>query len=220
MSPDHADRPRERLACHGPEALNAEQLVAVVLGSGRAGESVQVLARRVLAEIGGLAALSRARVGELRAIEGLGLARATRLVAGFALGRRALIGSALCPTVAGPEDVYELMRPRLVGVAHESFWVLALSVKNQVVEHREISRGSLTGVDVHPREVFRFLITARAAAAVVVHNHPSGDPTPSCEDIELTRRLAVCGQLVGIPLVDHVIVATHGFRSVMSEGDW
>ncbi|MBT8495385.1 MAG: DNA repair protein RadC [Deltaproteobacteria bacterium] len=219
MSPDPAERPRERLAVHGPEAMSADQLVAVVLGCGQAGESALELARRILAEVGGLSRLSRARAGELCALRGLGPARATRLEAAFALGRRALGAVSAHPTVAGAEDVYQLMQPLVAGLAHESFWVLALSVKNQVLERREIGRGSLTGVDVHPREVFRFLITARAAAGVVVHNHPSGDPNPSPEDLELTHRLRACGQLVGVPLVDHVIVAAHGFRSVMAVGE-
>ena len=208
--------PRERLLLEGVEGLGSDELLAVLLGTGMRGEGAVGTARRILERRGGLAELSRARGSELVGIPGLGPARAARVVAAFALGRRALASEAqVHPTVHGPPDVDRLMRPRLVGLGHEAFWVLALSVKNQVLDLVEVGRGSLTGFDVHPREVFRFLALARAAAAVVVHNHPSGDPAPSPEDIELTQRLVLAGRLFGIPVIDHVIVASGGYRSII-----
>lgn len=210
------ERPRERLAVEGADALSADELLSVVLGTGMAGESALDTARRVIRTRGGLRPLSRARVSELLAVPGLGPARAARVVAAFCLGRRVI--SALPeprPVVRGPDDVASFMGPRLVGLGHEAFWVVALTVKNEVLDLLEVGRGTLTGVDVHPREVFRFLTLAQAAAAVVVHNHPSGDPSPSPEDIELTQRLVLAGQLLGIPLLDHVIVAASGHLSII-----
>jgi len=209
-------RPRERLLVEGAGGLASDELLAVVLGTGMPGEAALVVARRILAATGGLGALSRARGRELLAIPGLGPARAARLVAAFSLGRRALEDwPEGRPVLASAADVDRLMRPRLGGLGFETFWVVALSVKNEVLDLEEIGRGSLTSVDVHPREVFRFLALGRAARGVLVHNHPSGDPTPSGEDIELTRRMILAGQLFGIPIVDHVVVAAKGFRSVV-----
>ena len=111
-------------------------------------------------------------------------------------------------------DVYDRVWPRLAGLAQEVFMVLAIDVRNVVLEEIEVARGSLTQVEVHPREVFRPLIRIGAAGAIAVHNHPSGDPTPSPEDLALTRRLREVGELVGIPLVDHVVVAERGCRSM------
>jgi len=192
-----------------------EELIAELLGGGDANRK---LARQVLHRAGGLEGLSRAKASELLPVAGLGSARARQIVAALSLGRLAVHGPwPARPLVRGPEDVALLMRPRLAGLSVETFWVLALSARNHVVDSAEVARGTLTSVHVHPREVFRFLVRVSAAAGVLVHNHPSGDPSPSPDDVELTERVALAGELMGIPIVDHVIVTTGGFQSVAGE---
>jgi DNA repair protein RadC len=162
-----------------------------------------------------LLALSQASVAELCSIEGIGEALATRIVASFQLGRLALEAS--LPSVAvvrGPEEVYNRLRGRMGALPQEVFMVLALDVRGRVIDEIEVARGTLAGVDVHPREVFRPLIRRSAFACVVAHNHPSGDPTPSAEDYQLSERLQEVGRLVGIELLDHVVIATGGYCSM------
>jgi DNA repair protein RadC len=209
-----AERPRERLRASGIESLSAIELVALVLGTGTAGASAEVLAAELLASSGGLVPLARAAPRELTEVAGIGEARAARLAAAFELGRRALLGDAPAGRLMSPADVAALLRPRFHGVMQEVFIVVALDTRLRLLEEIEIARGVLDGVVVHPREVFRPLIRRGAAAAVLAHNHPSGDPTPSREDLELTRRLRAVGDLVGIPIVDHVVVADGAFASI------
>ncbi len=201
-----------------------EELLALVLGTGTARRTAVEVARGVLSVCGGLVPLSRATSMELAGLPGLGHARATRLVAAFELGRRAIVQPLANATIRAPADVYDYLWPRLSGSMQEAFWVLALDARNVVTGEVEISRGSLTGVEVHPREVFRPLIRHAAAAAVVAHNHPSGDPTPSESDLAVTRRLRRAGDLLGIPVIDHVVIGADGFASIAEmaglEDDW
>ncbi len=207
-------RPRERLWTAGVCGLAADELIAVVLGVGGGGQSAQQVGRALLSHCGGLAGLSRASAQELTAVPGVGAAQAARLVAAFDLGRRALGEAASGASLGSAADVFTRLRPRLGGLTQEVFVVLALDVRNVVIGELEIARGCLTGVEVHPREVFRPLIRCGAAAAIAAHNHPSGDPMPSPEDIELTRRLRAAGDLVGIPLLDHVVVGASDYSSI------
>lgn len=212
---DPAERPRERLLTHGAERLGATELIALVLGTGASGRPAPAVARHILTHTGDLAGLAAARPGELCAIPGVGQARAARLVAGLHLGARATNARRQRGApVTGPGDVFERMRPRLAGLSQEVFIALALDARGGVIEEIEVARGCLTGVEVHPREMFRPLIRAAAASAVAVHNHPSGDPSPSHEDIALTRRLRAVGEVVGIPLVDHVVIGDDDYRSL------
>jgi DNA repair protein RadC len=208
----------------GGAALLGEELLALVLGTGTAHRSAVEVARAVLSSAGGLVALSRATSIELSDVPGLGEARAARVVAAFELGRRALVEPMAGTTIGGPSDVYDYLSPRLRGSMQEVFWVLALDARNTITSELEIARGTLMGVDVHPREVFRPLIRQAAAAAVVAHNHPSGDPTPSELDLALTRRLRRAGDLLGIPLLDHLVIGADGFASIAEliavEDDW
>jgi DNA repair protein RadC len=209
-----APRPRERF-CADAGATSDAELVALVLGTGVRGKSAVAVGEDVLAHCGGIAAASRATPHELARIPGVGPARAVRLAAAFALGRRALCrermpGAPLIEAV----DVYEYAWPRLAGLGHEIFLMLALDARHALIADFEVARGSLTGVEIHPREVFRPLIKVGAAAAVAVHNHPSGDPTPSTADLELTERLHAAGVLLAIPIIDHVVVADGGWISV------
>lgn len=208
-------RPREELIAYGAERISTLRLLAIVLGSGSKAQSVDELARVLLDSVGGVVALSQASPIELCTISGIGEALATRIVASFQLGRRVLEAS--LPSTAlvrGPEDVYNRLRGRLANLSQEVFVVLALDVRGRIIDEIEIARGSLASVEVHPREVFRPLIRRSAFACVVAHNHPSGDPTPSPDDLLLTDRLQAVGSLVGIELLDHIIVASGGYRSM------
>lgn len=213
------DRPRERLAAQGPACLTDAELVAILLGSGRAGENAVDLAGGLLARLGGLRGLAEATAPELCAQRAIGPARAAVLRAALELGRRAVgtrprrgerLGSA--------SDVWTHYRARLALAVVEEFWVLALDVRHRLQLELCAARGSLTGVEVHPRDVFRPLIRTSAAAVIFCHNHPSGDPTPSRQDIELTARLREVGELCGIAVLDHVVVAADGYASLAERG--
>lgn len=212
------ERPRERCYAIGPDHVSDDELIALVLGTGTRGKSAVSLAREVLDDSGGVAALGRQLPAALAQHSGIGRARAVQLAAAFALGRRALTHErARDRPLFTPHDVYDLLWPSLAGVEQEVFVMVALDARNLVVAEVEIARGSLTGVEVHPRECFRPMIRVGAAAAMAAHNHPSGDPTPSEADVALTGRLVEAGYLLGIPLVDHVVVASGGFVSI---SDW
>jgi DNA repair protein RadC len=213
VTPAH-ERPRERLLRHGGDPLSSEELIALVLGTGAPGRSAVEVARLLLRETGGLVDLARANPRELARVHGIGAARAARLVAAFQLGKRAMVEPASKIVVREASDVHRHLRPRLQGMTQEVFVVLALDARNAVLDEIEVARGSLTGVEVHPREVFRPLIRQAAAAAVVAHNHPSGDAQPSPSDIALTRRLRLAGDLVGIPILDHIVIGGDDFTSV------
>jgi len=208
------ERPRERLFQHGGDPLSIEELIALVLGTGSRGKSAVEVARSLLQEAGGLVDLSRANPRELAQVRGIGSARAARLVAAFQLGRRALSFPSERAVLREPADVYRHLRPRLQGMTQEVFLVLVLDARNGVVDEIEVARGTLTGVEVHPREVFRPLVRQAAAAAIVAHNHPSGDSQPSPDDIALTRRLQLAGELLGIPILDHIVIGRDDFTSV------
>jgi len=212
---ERSDGPRERLMAHGGERISDPELLAVILGTGMRGKSAVALAEEVLRAVGGLQALSRAAPSELVGVAGIGEARALRLAAAFHLGRRAVeVQRAARPAIISPADVWLRMRGRVAGLPQEVFLVLGIDAKNVVIDEVEVARGTLTGVDVHPRDVFRPLIRMSAAAGVVTHNHPSGDPRPSQEDIELTRRLREIGLIVGIPIVDHIVLGARGYTSI------
>lgn len=214
MDIDPEDRPRERLLARGGEHVSDRDLVAVILGTGARGRSAEVLADQMLREAGGLVPLSRASPRELVGVAGIGEARALRIAAAFHLGRRAIDRARAAEPIISPDQVWRRLRPRVAGLTQEVFLVLAIDARNQVLEELEIARGTLTGVDVHPRDVFRPLVRIAAAGGVVAHNHPSGDPTPSSEDVELTGRLREAGHLLGIPIVDHIVIAERGYTSM------
>jgi len=210
-----AERPRERLLVLGGERVSDQELLAVVLGTGTPGKDALALAGEILRVTGGLMALARASPRELVGVAGIGEARALRIAAAFHLGRRAVdVSRAAQPSLLSPADVWWRLRSKVAGLPQEVFIVLGIDVKNAVLEEVEVARGTLTGVDVHPRDVFRPLIRMSAAAALVAHNHPSGDPRPSTEDIELTRRLREAGDLIGIPVIDHIVLGATGWTSI------
>jgi DNA repair protein RadC len=213
------DRPRERMAAQGPQALADHELLAILLGTGRPGENVVELASALLARLGGLRDLAEARQEELCAQPGVGRARAAVVHAALEIGRRAAGARPRRGARLGAApDVWAHFRARLASAAVEEFWVLGLDVRHRLQLELCAARGSLTGVEVHPREVFRPLIRGAAAAAIFCHNHPSGDPTPSRQDVELTRRLREVGELCGITVLDHVVVAADGYTSLAERG--
>ncbi|MGH0028648.1 MAG: RadC family protein [Myxococcota bacterium] len=213
------DRPRERLLRLGSTSLSDAELLALLLRTGSRGRTALEVAQRVLAERGGLAGLARSAVEELVRVPGLGPARAAGVLAAVELGRR-LAGRRLPERLAvrDPGDVFRHFHPRLRDADQECFVALLLDGRHRLLREEWISRGTLTASLVHPREVFRPALRACAAALVLVHNHPSGDPTPSPEDRQVTRRLARAGELLGIQVVDHVVVAERGYASLREEG--
>jgi len=197
------DRPRERMLTYGADALGDVELLALVLGGGSS-------MRRALAALdgcGGLGGLARAGAHELVAVEGIGIAGATAIAAALELGRR--MGRLELPyatALRGPDDVARYARASFGDAPQETFVVLGLDARQRVRLVRTVAIGSVAQVDVHPREVFRELVRAGMHSAIAVHNHPSGEPEPSQADIELTRRLADVGRILGIPLLDHLVV--------------
>jgi DNA repair protein RadC len=216
VMPDTAnlERPRERLWRRGVQTIPDVELIALIVGTGVRSQPVLSIASSLVESTGGVVALSRASPHELAQVRGVGAARAARIAAAFELGRRALESEHRRDSLVRPEDVYRCVAPRLAGLQQEVFLAIGLDVRNGLLDVVEVARGSLAGVEVHPREVFRPLVRMAAAGAVLVHNHPSGDPTPSFEDVELTRRLRSVGDVLGIPVVDHVVVTDRQFRSI------
>jgi DNA repair protein RadC len=200
-----SELPRERLWTRGPAALADDDLLALLVGH---------RATTVLESTGGLVATSRASPRELAHVTGLGRANAARIAAAFELGRRAVDAEQHRRTVGRPEDVHAVVKARLAGLQQEVFLALGVDIRNGLLDVVEVARGTVNGVEVHPREVFRPLIRMAAAGAVLVHNHPSGDPTPSTHDVDLTRRLRVVGEVLGIPVIDHVVIGDASYRSI------
>jgi DNA repair protein RadC len=213
-------RPRERLTAHGAEQLTDAELVAILLGSGKRGASALEVAAALLRGLGGPAGLLRATPNELAAYAGIGPVRATVVLAALELGRRAVASRpARGQRLAAASEVWTYFRSRLAPLPVEEFWALALDVRHRVQSEHCLARGSLTGVEIHPRDVFRPLIRQACAAVIFCHNHPSGDPTPSRADVELTGRLREVGELCGIPVLDHVVVGWEGYAS-LAERNW
>jgi len=212
------ERPRERLTRYGPDALATYELLAVVLGSGIQGESAILVAQRALHAFSGLKGLSQASIDELAALRGIGWARAVQIKAAFALGARSEDGDGQRTVIRGPADVAALVGPRLSRQAKERFLLLCLDARTAVKRISEISVGTLEESLVHPREVFREAIQSLASAVIVAHNHPSGDPSPSADDVTATRRLAEAGDIIGIRLLAHVITGAGGCYSFQEHG--
>jgi DNA repair protein RadC len=209
-----AERPRERLLRHGAAALSDAQLVAILLRTGRRRATAVDLAMRLLADYDGLEGVGRAGGAELCRIDGIGPAKAAQLLAALELGRR-VVSRPLQPgaVFASSQSVYDYFAPLLREIRQERFWAVLLDNKHRVMRDLTVSTGSLTSSLVHPREAFAAAVRDSAAAVIFVHNHPSGDPSPSAEDRQLTERLVACGELMGIPVLDHVIIGRTTYYS-------
>ena len=215
-----SERPRERLQKFGAEALSAQELLALILGRGIAGESVMVTAQRLLSQFGSLKGIANASVEELAQVRGIGVAKTSQIKAAFELTNRleSYAESGDKPLVKTPEDVAGLVRSRLKGKKREYFLALLLDTRNKLIRVAEISVGSLDSSVVHPREVFKEAVLASAASVIFVHNHPSGDPEASEDDIKLSKRLAEAGELMGIDVLDHIIIGDKKYLSLKRGG--
>ena len=214
------ERPRERLKALGPQALSAAELLAIVVGTGSAGASAVEVAQRVLGHgSGSLRRLAGQPVAALTAVRGVGPARAVAIHAALELGRRlALETREEGAPIRSPRDVYQLYAPRLQDLPVEEFHVAVLDAQHRLERDVLVTRGILNSSLVHPREVFREAIAERAAAIVLVHNHPSGDPTPSADDRAVTEQLVAAGRLLDIPVHDHVVVGRGRYTSFAEAG--
>jgi DNA repair protein RadC len=214
------ERPRERLGNLGPAALATRELLGILIGSGRAGRSaVDVAGDLMQTADGSLRRLASLATNDLAGVAGVGPAVAARIAAALELGRRlAREGPTERVRIQGPRDVYERCAPSMRDLVQEEFRVLMLNTQHAVVRELVVTRGTLDTSLVHPREVFRAAVAEAASAVILVHNHPSGDPSPSHEDRDVTRQLVEAGRIIGIPVMDHLIIGDARYVSFVEAG--
>jgi len=213
------ERPRERFIQQGPAALSNQELLAIMLRTGTRSESVLSLSGRLLTHFEGLRGLKEATLEEMMQIRGIGQAKAVQILAAIELGRRianSIQEDRYC--IRTPADGANYVMEEMRFLRQEHFVCLYLNSRNQVLHKQTIFIGSLNASIVHPREVFREALRRAAASIICLHNHPSGDPTPSREDIEVTKRLSQCGKMVGIDLLDHIIIGDKKYVSMKEKG--
>jgi DNA repair protein RadC len=208
------ERPRERLRMRGPEALTNAELVAILLRTGISGENVVTLAQRILSRFEGLRGLARASFGELSTERAMGEAKASQLLAAMELGKRMLHEQPARRIVRAAEDVFQMLFADMALLEQEELRVILLSTRNEVFAMRDVYRGNVSSAVVRIAEVFRDAVREGCPSIIAVHNHPSGDPSPSAEDAALTKQLVEAGRLLGIELLDHVVIARSGFVSL------
>ncbi len=215
------ERPRERLERLGPEALSAQELLAVVIGRGVSRRSVMDIAQELMRRFGSINALSQATIEELSKIKGIGIAKAAQLKAAFELAqRRDLEGDRIDVDIKDPQAVVKVVRAGIKDKAKEHFKLVLLNTRNKVIGVSTISVGTLNASLVHPREVFREAVVRSAASVILAHNHPSDDLEPSEEDLKITRRLVEAGRIMGIEVLDHIIITRRDFVSLKGKGLW
>lgn len=213
------ERPRERFVQNGPQSLSNHELIAILLRTGTKEESVLQLSNRLLTQFEGLRLLKDASLDEITAIKGIGAAKAIQLLSAVEIGRR--ISNLAYDDryiIRSPEDGANYVMNDMRFLSQEHFVCLYLNTKNQVLHKQTIFIGSLNASIVHPREVFKEAFRRSAASIICIHNHPSGDPTPSREDIEVTKRLAEAGKIIGIDVLDHLIIGENKFVSLKEKG--
>lgn len=212
------ERPREKLLAHGPSALSESELLAILLRSGSKGATAVDLAMKLLSDGRTLRDLARLSVVDF-AYLGIGRVRAAVLVAAFELLRRLPASErSEHAMIHAPEDVAQVFLPKLAHLCHEEFWAVLLTTSNRVMREIRLTSGTLNSSLVHPRECFADAVKERAASVIFVHNHPSGNPEPSQEDVHITKQLCDSGRILGIPVYDHVIVAGTQFSSFAQRG--
>jgi DNA repair protein RadC len=214
-----SERPRERMLKEGTEVLSNQELLAIILRSGTKSESVLQLAHRLIRHFEGLRMLKDATINELKTIKGIGDAKAVEILASLELGRRiSRLQLEERYTVRSPEDGARFVMDDMRFLSQEHFVCIYLNTKNQVMHRQTIFIGSLNASIVHPREVYKEALRRSAASIICFHNHPSGDPAPSHEDIEVTKRLVESGKILGIELLDHIIIGDQRFVSLKEKG--
>lgn len=213
------ERPRERFIQHGAQSLSNHELIAILLRTGTKEESVLQLANRLLTHFEGLRQLKSATLEEITSIKGVGAAKAIQILAAIEIGRRVTnLSFADRYVIRSPEDGAKYVMDEMRFLSQEHFVCLYLNTKNQVLHKHTVFIGSLNASIVHPREVYREALKRSAASVICLHNHPSGDPTPSREDIEVTRRLSESGKIIGVELLDHLIIGENKFVSLKEKG--
>jgi DNA repair protein RadC len=214
-----SERPRERMQRIGAENLSAQELFALILGRGISGESVMITVQRLLDKFENLDNVAVASIEELSTIKGIGLAKACQIKAAFELANRWDKSTRIKDKhiIKTPEEAYSEFKGKFRGKKKEHFWAIFLDTRNQVIKCSEISVGSLDSSIVHPRELFKEAIASSSSSIIVAHNHPSGNPEASPEDISLTKRLIQAGKIVGIEIVDHLIIGDGKFISLKRE---
>ncbi len=213
------ERPRERLLRYGAENLSDAQLIAIILRTGGSGRSVLALAMELLDTFKGLSNIENASLADLSSVKGLGPAKISQIRAAFALGKRLMSESAHSPVpFSSSRIVHSYFAPRFKNLKKEIFLSLLLDTKNRLVKEVKVSEGTLTNSLIHPREAFREAVRESAAAVIFVHNHPSGDPEPSRDDIAVTKRLKETGDIIGINVLDHVIIGEGRYVSLREKG--
>jgi DNA repair protein RadC len=213
------ERPRERLLTKGADIMSDAQLIAIILRTGGHGKSAMDMAMELIEKFGSLKKIEQASLSEICSLKGIGRAKAAQLRASLELGKRLLDDTGgKGPAFSAGKDVYAYFRPRLSGLKKEVFHCAMLDVKNRLIRDSRISEGTLTSSLIHPREAFREAIKESAASVIFVHNHPSGDPQPSREDILITGKLESAGETVGIRVVDHIIIGDSEYTSMLEKG--
>ncbi|HEX8732589.1 MAG TPA: DNA repair protein RadC [Ktedonobacterales bacterium] len=213
------ERPRERLERHGAGVLSTAELLAILLRTGLPGENVVDLSQRLLHDFGGLAGLVAADLPTLRETHGLGLAKASQLKAALEIANRlAALNPEQRPQITQPADVSRLLMLEMAYLAQEQLRVICLDTKNHIVAQQTVYQGTINSSAVRPAEVFRPAVTRACLSIIVVHNHPSGDPTPSPEDVRTTEQLRKAGELLDIQLLDHIIIGRHQHYSLKEHG--
>jgi DNA repair protein RadC len=213
------ERPRERLQRFGPEALSAQELLALIIGRGIPKKSVMSIAQELLAKFGNVKAISQATIEELSQIKGIGLAKAAQIKACFELGKREGLEAELKNfDIKDPESVVKAIRASIKEKAKEHFKLILLNPRNKIIGISTISIGTLNASLVHPREVFKDAIMHSAASVVLAHNHPSGDPEPSEDDLKITKKLVDSGKILGIEVLDHIVIGKNNFCSFKERG--
>jgi DNA repair protein RadC len=208
------EKPRERLEKYGAQALSNSELLAIILGKGTRDKNVVDLSKEILSKYN-LNELSQINVASLSKIKGIGFAKACQIVACFELGRRnACFNSDEKPAISCAKDVFNILNPRLRGVKQENFIGLFLDTKKKLIKEEVIFMGSLDSTVIHPREILKIAVLESAAAIITAHNHPSGDPTPSNEDLFVTRQIANACREMAIPLLDHIVIGYDNFVSI------
>ncbi len=213
------ERPRERLKQFGPEALSAQELLALIIGRGVSKKSVMTIAQELLIKFGNIKAISEATIEELSQIKGIGFAKAVQIKACFELGKRKDLEPELRDfDIKEPQSVVKAIRASIKDKAKEHFKLILLNTRNKILGISTISIGSLNASIVHPREVFKDAIVHNAYSVVLAHNHPSGDPEPSEDDLTITKRFIEAGKILGIEVIDHIIITKTGFFSFKEKG--